>query len=98
MGARAEDQLPALSRVPLWLCSLVPAIARLSWSKPLNMSAAPATSQDIGRIAAELKDRGFIRFEASRTLRLLGKGADTAWDCFASSRDDLGTDLYMADA
>jgi hypothetical protein len=61
------------------------------------MSAATTKSKDIGHIAADLKDCGFIRLEAARTLRLLGKAADTYWDGFASSWDDLGTDLYMAD-
>jgi len=61
------------------------------------MSAATITNHDIGHIAAELKGCGFIRLEAARTLRLLGKAAETSWHGFASSWDDLGTDLYMAD-
>lgn len=96
-GVRAGSQFPGLSRHLLYLSRPILAVKHLYRSTPLKKSAAPATSQDIGRIATELKDRGFIRIETSRTRCLLGKSADASWHSFASSWDDLGTDLYMAD-
>lgn len=55
------------------------------------------TTNDIDDIAAQLKSYGFMRLDSSRMLRLLRHEAETSWDSFALSWDDLGKDLYMAD-
>lgn len=68
-----------------------------TWSIPLSNPHRLAPIDEIGDIAAQLNDSGFIRLDASRTLRLLGDEAEASWDGFASSWDDLGTDRYMAD-
>ena len=52
---------------------------------------------DVSTVGAELEERGFIRLDARQIFHLLGSRADTSWDGFATTWDDLGTDLYMAD-
>ncbi len=67
------------------------------WSISLNNPHPLAPIDDVGDFAAQLRDSGFMRLDASRTLQLLGDEADASWDRFAASWDDLGKDLYMAD-
>jgi len=55
-------------------------------------------SNPVGRpIIEELRDRGFVRLDASKTFKLLGPEVEDTWDDFVTTWDDLGEDLYMAD-
>jgi hypothetical protein len=55
-----------------------------------DISAAPA------EIAAEIRRDGFA-FRAGGDMRCLLQGPGPEWSSFASSWEDLGLDLYMAD-
>ena len=44
----------------------------------------------------DLAERGYARLESAQTLALLNVASD-AWESFAASWNDLGSDLYMAD-
>lgn len=44
-----------------------------------------------------LSAQGFVRFEGSQTLTLLGPEAAAGWDAFADSWNDLPLDGFMAD-
>lgn len=45
----------------------------------------------------QLRDDGFVRFEALETKTLLGPEAVAGWSDFANSWNDLGLDGFMAD-
>lgn len=74
----------------------MPPESRALTQSPTRISTLIVDDGDDG-LAAGLRDNGFVRLEAARTLQRLGKAARGSWDSFAGSWDDLGEDRYMAD-
>ena len=52
---------------------------------------------EFGEIEVQLRELGYARLQAADTLGCLGRPSLDQWRMFASSWNELGPDLYMAD-